>query len=468
MKRTLETILPTLVALNSTSGDDSGGGIGQKDVKPKVEVIVNGHYHETGGCHMPHKSEPGMNQYDIRNLLSQAITTTDHLHHRPTTGIHEDSFTDNNLPISFVGFPPDDPNAGWFSHSSTIPETRSQAEARASLFYLWLCEYLDSLFWKDSTDKSEMIFDAGVSLPEEIDELEQDKFSPRRRKRMTVVLVGHGDFIGLLLNRIVTGFSHAIENDGIPHRTAFIHYNTGITEVEYFGKGRFLIMNSNQTPHFNCYPNDMELLTSGGLKDGWSYIMPMDKVLLDTDKEVTIMNTNELDGSLKEQTDALRDLYSSSENLFARRRSKPSVTSVLKEEKEKAALLMNGHKSQLDLELVFILKRGMQVVGYLTYNEGTGILLDMVVRPSALFDTIEGEGKGGKDNNKIAETLMNALLTYAKQSGKEKVYVRADTDKCKLSFERFGFHPHNNDDDISEDKDQNTFTGIQLVYKSRL
>ena len=30
----------------------------------------------------------------------------------------------------------------------------------------------------------------------------------------------------------------SIENDGIPHRSAFVHFNTGITELEYFGRGK--------------------------------------------------------------------------------------------------------------------------------------------------------------------------------------------------------------------------------------
>jgi hypothetical protein len=33
----------------------------------------------------------------------------------------------------------------------------------------------------------------------------------------------------LVLKRIVAGFGHAVEEEGVPHRSAFVHYNTGIT-----------------------------------------------------------------------------------------------------------------------------------------------------------------------------------------------------------------------------------------------
>ena len=51
--------------------------------------------------------------------------------------------------------------------------------------------------------------------------------------------VGHGDFMSLVLKRIVAGFGHSVEKEKVPHRSAFVHNNTGITELEYFGKLAF-------------------------------------------------------------------------------------------------------------------------------------------------------------------------------------------------------------------------------------
>ena len=122
-----------------------------------------------------------MNQNQIRDLLSPLSSD-----------------------IAFEGFD-QDPTVGWYSHG-TKAETRAEAETRASAFYLWLCEYLDSQLESDDHD----IFDAGVSLPSEVKEVDHDKHSPRQRRRRTAILVGHGDFMGLILKRIIAGFGHAV------------------------------------------------------------------------------------------------------------------------------------------------------------------------------------------------------------------------------------------------------------------
>jgi len=36
-------------------------------------------------------------------------------------------------------------------------------------------------------------------------------------------------------------FYYTSENEGVPHRSAIVHYNTGITELEYFGKGELSV-----------------------------------------------------------------------------------------------------------------------------------------------------------------------------------------------------------------------------------
>ena len=42
--------------------------------------------------------------------------------------------------------------------------------------------------------------------------------------------------MSLVLKRIVAGFGHSVEKEKVPHRSAFVHNNTGITELEYFGE----------------------------------------------------------------------------------------------------------------------------------------------------------------------------------------------------------------------------------------
>lgn len=198
MNRTLATIMPTLEELKGE----------------RVDVVVNGLYFESEGCHLLGEPQPGMNQNDIKHILRSFC----HIHNP-----------------SFVGFD-QDPNLGWYNYGIG-PETRAESEMRSAAFYTWLCEYLDEQLITSRMNNDEDVYDAGVSLPEEIHELEHDKLSIRHRRRRTAVLIGHGDFMSLCLKRIIAGFGHHVENVGEPHRTAFTHFNTGITELEYFGKG---------------------------------------------------------------------------------------------------------------------------------------------------------------------------------------------------------------------------------------
>lgn len=114
--------------------------------------------------------------------------------------------------VTFTGFPLE--NRGWYVEGKGA-ETRAQSEARAAKFYVWLCEHLD----QQLETLGEDIFDAGVALPEEEHECEFDLHSPKTRRRRTTLLIGHGDFMSLVLKRIVAGFGHAVEVEGIPHRT---------------------------------------------------------------------------------------------------------------------------------------------------------------------------------------------------------------------------------------------------------
>ena len=116
----------------------------------------------------------------------------------------------------------------------------------------------------------------GFLFPGEDLEDEHDRFRPRLRRRRTVLAIGHGDFMSVVLKRLVGGYvgcgrgGRLVEQSGLPHRTAFAHYNTGITELEYFGHSRFIVMTTNVTPHIP--PERYRELRSGGtLRDGWAF-----------------------------------------------------------------------------------------------------------------------------------------------------------------------------------------------------
>lgn len=379
MRRTMETILPTL-----------------ENLKGDAEIIVNGLYFESEGCHIKDIPLPGMNQHAIKDFLSSATASN---------------------PPSFVGFDKD-PSAGWYDHG-TGPETRAQSESRAAAFYMWLCDYLDLQLQLHETDDD--VFDAGVALDEEKNEHEGDKLSPRLRRRRTAVLVGHGDFMSLVLKRIVAGFGHYVENDGIPHRSAFTHVNTGITELEYFGKGRFLMMHTNSTPHLQ---NNLSLLTGGGLKDGWSYLMPRDDIMLYN--EVTSKFADEHEKHVMEQVEALKNLYVSDAKKGSLLKRKTSVVN------EKEGEIIADKSTSDDTEMIFVVKRGLQVAGSVSLC--CGELSHMAVRASA------------KDSN-IEVDLIQAVTNHAAKIGMKEIFAVVN-DENRHFFEAQNFVPSNETDDV--------------------
>ena len=193
MLRTLETIRPTLEGIQKLPGP-----------QPKVAVTVCGFYHESEGCHNKGTPEEGMNPSQICELL-------------------KDGVEDTNRDIDFVGF--DDPCRGWYMHG-TGPETREESEIRAAKFYLWFSEYLDGQLAIQDKD----LFDAGVSIQGEENEDEHDRHATRIRRRRTAIMVGHGDFMSLVLKRLIAGYGHYVETEGIPHSKFFqqIHQWTPI------------------------------------------------------------------------------------------------------------------------------------------------------------------------------------------------------------------------------------------------
>jgi len=107
MRRTIETILPTLVALNDNGNDNESGTGGSDDGGAACSVMINGLYHESEGCHTREKVEPGMNAQQINaSLLNPAGVTN----------------------ASFEGFASGEEN-GWWAHANG-PETRPESEVR--------------------------------------------------------------------------------------------------------------------------------------------------------------------------------------------------------------------------------------------------------------------------------------------------------------------------------------------------
>jgi len=264
-----------------------------------------------------------------------------------------------------------------------------------------MTEYLDQQLREVEQEDVADIFDAGVTLPGEENEKDHDRLGPRTRRRRTAIFVGHGDFMSLVLKRIVAGFGHAVEKDKVPHRSAFVHFNTGITELEYFGNGRFLVMSHNTLPHLSD-PEGSCFITGGSLKDGWSYLMPSDGLL---DSEVSIAFSDEVQPNVHEQTEALRSLYLT---------------------KKESTASNDDTDDDAGTELTIVVKRGLQVVGCAQLNDKTGRLSDVVVRPSAR-------------RSQVGRSLIDAVKNHAKKSNIEKIVAQPDTLDSKVFFEKVGF-----------------------------
>jgi hypothetical protein len=174
--------------------------------------------------------------------------------------------------------------------------------------------------------------------------------------------------MSLVLKRIVAGFGHWVENEGIPHRSAFVHFNTAITSLEYFGQGRFLVMAANQTPHI--HPEDYSTMRSGGsLLDGWGYLIPNDEIVLHA--EVSVAFLDEVEEHVREQTNALKSLYLTSEES---KRLHADVDNKLQVEEHQ-----DPNTASNSNHVHFIVQRGLQVVGCAAYDEATGRKLRSVM-----------------------------------------------------------------------------------------
>jgi N-acetylglutamate synthase-like GNAT family acetyltransferase len=217
-----------------------------------------------------------------------------------------------------------------------------------------------------------------------------------------------------------------VETEGIPHRSAFAHFNTGITELEYFGHGRYLVMSTNTTPHIP--PQRYTELRSGGtLRDGWSFLVPP---LLQPEVDV-IFSDDDLQDHIREQATALKALYLSSGDTHT------SKTSVVV---EPSSSLQVEEEVEPKNETLFVVKRGLQVVGVATYSESTGQLRDVAIRPTAATSTSSFKDDNTTSEASIAETLMEAVKKHARKMGRSNsLVVHARTPQSMSLFESLGF-----------------------------
>jgi len=164
----------------------------------------------------------------------------------------------------------------------------------------------------------------------------------------------------------------------------------------------------------------MDLLTGGGLKDGWSYLMPSDNNMLY--EEVSCVFADELEEHVKEQTEAIKNLYLSSRgSLLNRRRSLAS--SLVVEEIDGAKLTLN--ENNIDCGLTFVVKRGLQVLGCATLHEDAKKLTDLVVVPSA-------KPSGYK-------ALIEAAKAYAQKAGFDTLSIVSENREDAVIYQDLGF-----------------------------
>lgn len=256
---------------------------------PNCPVLVHGFYFESEGCHVRDQPREGMKPSEIKEYLQ-------HGH------------------VEFTGFP--DMNRGWYCDGEG-PETRESSEERATRFYMWFCNYLD----------------------EQLILLGQDR---EKQENALIACVGHGDFMSLVLKRIVASYGHATERTGTTHRSSFVHSNTAMTHLEYFGHGRFLVLQQNVLPHIP----DAKLWSGGTLKDGWSYLIPD---VAETTVAV-ILDETEMEPHVREQTQALEALYSI-------------------------------EQTTADTPIQFIVRQGHQVVGVATYCQNAKTVAKVAIPP---------------------------------------------------------------------------------------
>lgn len=119
--------------------------------------------------------------------------------------------------------------------------------------------------------------------------------------------------------------------------------------------------------------------------------MPPDTFVLDA--EVSIGFQDELEQHVREQTEALKSLYLGGTGSSEKESS--AVTNELSVEE------VDG-KEGGNPAVCIVVKRGLQVAGCAWYDESTGRISDLVVRPSAR-------------ESQVGEALINAVRAHARK-----------------------------------------------------
>jgi hypothetical protein len=175
-------------------------------------------------------------------------------------------------------------------------------------------------------------------------------------------------------------------------------------------------MSSNALPHLSL-PEDMDLVAGGGLKDGWSYLMPSDDSLLY--EEVSTAFADELEDHVKEQTEALKNLYlsTSTRGSLLNRRSSVSLEGL-----DYDSLLNLNEGESEGSRINFVVKRGLQVLACAVLNESL-TLCDVVMIPSA--------------KSSACKVLLDAVKIRVKESKSDVFYIEVNVDDLTF-FEENG------------------------------
>jgi hypothetical protein len=184
-------------------------------------------------------------------------------------------------------------------------------------------------------------------------------------------------------------------------------------------------MYSNALPHLSL-PDDGELVAGGGLKDGWSYLMPSDDTMLY--EEVSTAFADELEDHVKEQTEALKNLYlpSSTRGSLLHRKSSNMLEAL-----NASPLSLNETRTNDGIN--FIVQRGHQVLAFAVLNQEMR-LLDIVMVPSAKHTAC----KALLDAVKVRVKELNSSLFYVELSDKNDLELFKENG-CEMNGESMNY-----------------------------
>lgn len=128
------------------------------------------------------------------------------------------------------------------------------------------------------------------------------------------------------------------------------------------------------------------------------------------DAEVDVAYADEIEPHVKEQTEAMRSLY------LQRGASNIPLDDSIKS---------NANRDSSN-EVTIVVKRGLQVVGCASLDETTGIVHDVVIRPSAR-------------RSQVGESLIQAVMKHAKLSKDIDTLIVQPSEDGKELFEKMGF-----------------------------